>query len=144
MSGTGESTCGNTRCNFYNSQTDAIHSDWQDTRSKPPNAPKLTTMELPFSYVEQGENEIREVMVKIVLCERCVKKLMWKREREKKDKQEASSRRGEGPSQAETELDSHATGSRSREGKNDRDNRRLKSVRKGRNSRSISPRRHPA
>jgi protein FRA10AC1 len=47
-------------------------------------------MELPFSYVEQGETSPREAMVKVVLCERCVKKLMWKREKEKKDRKDVS------------------------------------------------------
>lgn len=41
-------------------------------------------MELPFSYVENGETEIRQALVKVVLCERCVKKLIWKREKDKK------------------------------------------------------------
>jgi protein FRA10AC1 len=41
----------------------------------------LTTLELPFSYVEQGES--KSALVKVALCEKCVKKLMWKRQKEK-------------------------------------------------------------
>lgn len=98
-------------------------------------------MELPFSYVEHGETEVRQVMVKVVLCVRCVKKLLWKREKEKKDDQEASSRAREQPPHSQTEPDSHATHSRSMKQPNRRDDRSHRSVRKSRSSRSISPRR---
>lgn len=82
-------------------------------------------------------------MVKVVLCHRCTKKLMWKKEREKKDTQEAGEHEHEVQvqSQAEAEQDSHPTRSRSRKGENRE--RSHKSVRKGHNSRSTSPRRHP-
>lgn len=66
LSGAGETSCGNTRC---------VHHD----TSQPP--PPLSTLELPFAYVEQGET--KSALVKIVLCSKCVKKLMWKREKER-------------------------------------------------------------
>ncbi|TFK40203.1 folate-sensitive fragile site protein Fra10Ac1-domain-containing protein [Crucibulum laeve] len=65
LSSAGETTCGNTRCEHHYSTL------------KPP----LTTLELPFAYVEQGEN--KSALVKIVLCSSCLKKLMWKRNKEK-------------------------------------------------------------
>jgi len=80
VSGAGESTCGNTRC----------HRHHHDHNHKTPVKPKkkkqkqerpLTTLELPFSYIEHGESKY--ALVKVVLCTRCVKKLMWKRRKEK-------------------------------------------------------------
>ncbi|KAG9104809.1 hypothetical protein FRC06_009279 [Ceratobasidium sp. 370] len=65
VEGYGQFTCGNTRC--------AYHKE-QERRQ-----PKLLTLELPFAYEEQGE--AKQALVKVVLCERCKKKLMWKRER---------------------------------------------------------------
>lgn len=70
LAGAGENTCGNTRCPYY--------------EAPEKEQPKLTTLELPFAYTEQGEQEQRQVMVKVTLCPRCVKKLMWKREQDKK------------------------------------------------------------
>jgi protein FRA10AC1 len=144
LSGAGELSCGNTRCPYYDTPADSVPSGSQDIHPKPPvNSPKLTTMELPFSYVEQGESEVRDVMVKVVLCERCVKKLMWKKEREKKDKEEAASDGRERTSQTRADLDSYATYSSSRKRANHRDERNHKRARDSRRSRSRSPRRHP-
>ncbi|KIK55178.1 hypothetical protein GYMLUDRAFT_137775, partial [Collybiopsis luxurians FD-317 M1] len=67
LSGTGETTCGNTRCK---------HSNRSSTRSEGKKA-ALTTLELPFAYVEHGES--KAALVKVVLCEKCLGKLMWKR-----------------------------------------------------------------
>jgi len=69
LSGSGETTCGNTRCQRH------FASRFPDHNSS------LTTLELPFSYLEQGES--KSALVKVALCEKCVKKLMWKREKEK-------------------------------------------------------------
>jgi protein FRA10AC1 len=66
LSGAGENTCGNTRCK---------HRTDQDT------AVQLSTLELPFAYEEHGEH--KSALVKVVLCPRCLKKLMWKRNKEK-------------------------------------------------------------
>jgi protein FRA10AC1 len=66
LSGAGETSCGNTRC---------AHHDVNVPM------PALSTLELPFVYEEQRET--KSALVKIVLCERCVKKLMWKRQKEK-------------------------------------------------------------
>ncbi|KAF8604147.1 hypothetical protein BDV93DRAFT_522615 [Ceratobasidium sp. AG-I] len=64
VEGQGQFTCGNTRC--------AYHTE------KERRQPKLITLELPFAYEEQGE--AKQALVKVVLCERCKKKLVWKRE----------------------------------------------------------------
>ncbi|KAI0330239.1 hypothetical protein GY45DRAFT_1434839 [Cubamyces sp. BRFM 1775] len=77
LSGAGETTCGNTRCPLHKEfpeQGDVIR-------------PALTTLELPFSYLEHGESKF--ALVKVVLCPKCVKKLMYKRNKEK----EAAERR---------------------------------------------------
>ncbi|THH32250.1 hypothetical protein EUX98_g1957 [Antrodiella citrinella] len=71
VSGAGEATCGNSRCSFH-----AI-------RHVEEHRPSLTTLELPFSYVEDGENKF--ALVKVVLCPRCVKKLMYKRNKQKQE-----------------------------------------------------------
>jgi protein FRA10AC1 len=46
---------------------------------------RLSTLELPFVYEEQGES--KAALVKVVLCPRCVKKIMWKRNKEKEARQ---------------------------------------------------------
>ena len=50
--------------------------------------PSLKTLELPFSYVEDGEAKF--ALVKVVLCDRCLKKLMWKRNKEREDAKRAA------------------------------------------------------
>lgn len=50
--------------------------------------PSLKTLELPFSYVEDGEAKF--ALVKVVLCDRCLKKLMWKRNKEREDARQAA------------------------------------------------------
>lgn len=70
LSGAGETTCGNTRCAHHN-----------PNETQPP----LTTLELPFVYEEKGDT--KSALVKVVLCGKCVKKLMWKRQKEKKGRE---------------------------------------------------------
>ncbi|RXW25500.1 hypothetical protein EST38_g303 [Candolleomyces aberdarensis] len=79
LDGTGETSCANSRCEF--------HRD-------PSPAPALTTLELPFAYTEQ--NEPKSALVKVVLCSGCVKKLMWKRRKEKKKELESASEKALG------------------------------------------------
>lgn len=74
LSGSGETTCGNTRC--------PLHFNIKAT----PNT-QLTTLELPFTYQEHGA--AKSALVKVVLCAKCVRKLMWKRTKEK-GKEEAA------------------------------------------------------
>ncbi|KAI0701905.1 folate-sensitive fragile site protein Fra10Ac1-domain-containing protein [Cerioporus squamosus] len=84
LSGAGETTCGNTRCPLHNE----FPEDGADVR------PALTTLELPFSYEEHGESKF--ALVKVVLCSKCCKKLMWKRNKEKKELGKHEEERGVG------------------------------------------------
>ncbi|TCD63340.1 hypothetical protein EIP91_005659 [Steccherinum ochraceum] len=83
VSGAGETSCGNTRCLFH------------DTRQADQYHPSLSTLELPFSYVEDEESKF--ALVKVVLCAKCVKKLMYKRNKEKEAQQAARSGEQSGP-----------------------------------------------
>ncbi|KAL0581168.1 hypothetical protein V5O48_000858 [Marasmius crinis-equi] len=84
LSGAGESTCGNTRCKHHGPQSAPRRfSDGDDKREK--KSTPLTTLELPFAYVEHGEN--KSALVKVVLCEKCLNKLMWKRRKEREKEQ---------------------------------------------------------
>ncbi|KAL5525714.1 hypothetical protein ACEPAG_7051 [Sanghuangporus baumii] len=74
LKGAGEETCGNTRCPLH------FPSSTSTSTSMP--TPGLKTVELPFAYEEHGER--KSALVKVVLCDACLRKLMWKREREKK------------------------------------------------------------
>jgi len=121
ISGAGETTCGNTRCPHYDSSS---HSKEE--------SPKLTTMELPFAYTEQGETDMRQVMVKVVLCPRCVRKLMWKREKDKAPRTQQADPPDEVLREQEVKV------GREKEAKDDRRERQRKHHR----SRSWSPRRH--
>ncbi|PPQ69175.1 hypothetical protein CVT24_000023 [Panaeolus cyanescens] len=77
LSGAGETTCGNTRCEHHHPST---ASSWS-----PRQKPNLVTLELPFAYVEMGES--KSALVKVVLCPKCVKKLMWKHTKEKEKRE---------------------------------------------------------
>ncbi|KAF8734010.1 Folate-sensitive fragile site protein Fra10Ac1, partial [Rhizoctonia solani] len=72
ISGLGQFTCGNTRCAYHRADDD-----------RPVPQPKLITLELPFGYLEDGE--AKSALVKVVLCDRCKKKLMWKRDRDREE-----------------------------------------------------------
>ncbi|KAI5885869.1 uncharacterized protein SCHCODRAFT_02519127 [Schizophyllum commune H4-8] len=66
LSGAGEETCGNTRCSHHD---------------RPDSGVKLTPVELPFVYAEEGQT--KSALVKVVLCRRCLDKLMYKHRKEK-------------------------------------------------------------
>jgi len=70
ISGAGQFTCANTRCSNHEPAV---------MRERQP--PQLIKLEVPFAYVEQGEQ--KSALVKVVLCRRCRKKLTWKRDQEK-------------------------------------------------------------
>ncbi|TRM64522.1 folate-sensitive fragile site protein Fra10Ac1-domain-containing protein [Schizophyllum amplum] len=70
LSGSGEETCGNTRCSHHDRSDDRV---------------ALTPVELPFNYAEDGQ--MKSALVKVVLCAKCLDKLMYKHRKEKgKDK----------------------------------------------------------
>ena len=87
VDGIGEETCGNTRCKFH-----------PPLRIEVVERPKLKTLELPFAYEEGGE--AKQALVKMVLCEKCVRKLMWKRN---KDKERAQKKEKTGGEEGETQ-----------------------------------------
>ena len=93
LSGAGESTCGNTRCELHR----PIHSSSSSQGGK---VPGLKTVELPFAYEEHGER--KNALVKVVLCKDCLKKLMYKHEkgkgklRERENGDESMDRTSEG------------------------------------------------
>ncbi|KIJ67010.1 hypothetical protein HYDPIDRAFT_85265 [Hydnomerulius pinastri MD-312] len=71
LDGTGETSCANTRCEHHHLSS---------------AAPELSTLELPFAYEEHSQR--KEALVKVVLCPRCVRKLMWKRRHGKREAEE--------------------------------------------------------
>ncbi|TFK28145.1 hypothetical protein FA15DRAFT_584943, partial [Coprinopsis marcescibilis] len=75
LEGTGETTCANSRCEFHHGPS----------KYRSIETPALTTLELPFAYIEHGES--KSALVKVVLCAGCVSKLMWKRRKEKEAEQ---------------------------------------------------------
>ncbi|KAG6865979.1 hypothetical protein C0991_009981 [Blastosporella zonata] len=149
LSGAGETTCGNTRCEHHLPLPEYLR------RSAGP-APPLTTMELPFAYEEHGEN--KSALVKVVLCPRCFDRLLWKRRKEKGKAVEADAEdetEQTGPSECRTQedrktkdgtkkTDEEVTGSvreeRHRSIKHRDDRRRGNGERRRRSSRSQSPR----
>jgi protein FRA10AC1 len=71
LSGAGERACANTRC--------ALHAPLPGDE----RVPGLATLELPFAYAERGTQ--KRALVKVVLCAKCVRKIMWKRARDRAD-----------------------------------------------------------
>ncbi|KAK2460940.1 hypothetical protein APHAL10511_007410 [Amanita phalloides] len=97
LSGAGERTCANTRCELHH--------------PAPTEQVQLTTLELPFAYEEHGEQ--KSALVKVVLCNRCVRKLMWKRNKEKQagcERSEDRKRRRRGEEQALNRRKRHRDG----------------------------------
>ncbi|KAJ7196859.1 folate-sensitive fragile site protein Fra10Ac1-domain-containing protein [Mycena pura] len=134
LSGAGETTCGNTRCRH--------HGRAGGRRVA------LTTLELPFAYTEHGE--AKSALVKVVLCEKCTGKLMWKRRKEKerlRAEDEAAARNGavkqEEGARVPGDDDAQEKRSRRKEGGREESGPRRGSegVHRRRSSRSRSPRR---
>jgi protein FRA10AC1 len=80
LSGAGETTCANTRCEHHHPTSPIPLLSPTRSGESPPEVP-LSTLELPFAYEEHGEQ--KSALVKVVLCDRCVRKLMYKRNKEK-------------------------------------------------------------
>ncbi|KDN48719.1 hypothetical protein RSAG8_02706, partial [Rhizoctonia solani AG-8 WAC10335] len=121
ISGLGQFTCGNTRCAYHQADDD-----------RPAPQPKLITLELPFGYVEDGE--AKSALVKVVLCERCKKKLMWKRE---KDREATEGEEGDGgvAEKDRTERVKEKVGQETERGSSIKSSRRERDERDGRSSR---------
>lgn len=135
LSGAGETTCGNTRCEHHSIPDHLVQARSHAT-------PQLTTLELPFAYVEGGEN--KSALVKVVLCLRCLDKLMykWRKEKQKDVEADTGDRLDAGPSTSqivsrqEQRRGSYAD---SKEWDIGRDGSTNKSHRKERRSRYRSP-----
>ncbi|KAJ7757793.1 folate-sensitive fragile site protein Fra10Ac1-domain-containing protein [Mycena maculata] len=129
LAGAGETTCGNTRCKHHDAGS--------------PAPPPLSTLELPFTYTEHGE--AKSALVKAVLCEKCLGKMMWKRRKEKEQlRAEAGGVvKEEEEEPALDELDAQGSGGGSRRKETLReggDSSRRDHRYRRRNSRSRSPR----
>ena len=151
LSGAGETTCGNTRCPLHQTLPD----EGDDVQ------PALTTLELPFAYEEQGESKF--ALVKVVLCAKCCRKLMWKRNKDKERRRRpeddgqlpvddgrledrpADARRERRASRSPPEEDATGSKDRARCSRNRRDSdvddKKSHTHRRSRNDRSRSPRR---
>ncbi|KAL4064445.1 folate-sensitive fragile site protein Fra10Ac1-domain-containing protein [Scleroderma citrinum] len=113
LDGTGEKTCANMRCGYH--------------RPHFASTPPLTTLELPFAYEEQGA--MKQALVKVVLCPKCVRKLMWKRTQEKRMEE-----KGKGVELAEDGKESRERGSDEDPGEGDSGERK-----RDRRPSSVSP-----
>lgn len=133
LSGAGDETCGNTRCTFHEP-------------SRTLKVPPLKTVELPFAYEEEGA--MKSALVKVVLCDKCLKKLMWKRDKERAEKgggskegvdveKEMERKNGTDPSEGIPGERKERRDKREKDGDYDRQ----RSHRRAGNSRSQSPRR---
>lgn len=136
LSGAGETTCGNTRCEHHSIPDHLIQAGSHAT-------PQLTTLELPFAYVEGGES--KSALVKVVLCPRCLDKLMYKRRKEKQKaiETETGDRFGAGPSTSHTlsrEEQHRRSYADSKERDIGRDGSTDKTLKRERRSRHRSPR----
>ncbi|KAF7300826.1 hypothetical protein MKEN_01308400 [Mycena kentingensis (nom. inval.)] len=127
LSGAGETTCGNTRCPHHDPR-------YEEKRARG----RLSTLELPFAYEEQGE--AKSALVKTVLCEKCLGKMMWKRRKEREKEGLVGAEAGEGAAQADTRT--RASGVRD-EDEGGRDEPAPDSRHRRRSSRSRSPARRP-
>ncbi|KAK7460400.1 hypothetical protein VKT23_009122 [Stygiomarasmius scandens] len=117
LSGAGESTCGNTRCKYHELQESESSLSFQprppsrysydergessNSRSQKSKTKPLTTVELPFAYIEHGKP--KSALVKVVLCEKCLGKLMWKRRKQKEEMQGVGEVKTEEEEEAERE-----------------------------------------
>jgi protein FRA10AC1 len=80
----------------------------------------LDPYQLNFQYQEQGK--VKNALVKVVLCERCKRKLTWKkdRERERKEEDEASRAREISPARHDLGLANQQQDGQDKRGYRDR------------------------
>lgn len=69
INGLGEETCGSLRCAYHQPVS-------EDDLASGARIPHLRAFELPFAYEEAGEQ--KSALVKVRVCERCVRKLTYK------------------------------------------------------------------
>ncbi|OJA12273.1 hypothetical protein AZE42_08149 [Rhizopogon vesiculosus] len=126
LSGMGETTCANARCSEHATSSSS-----------------LTTLELPFAYDEDGKR--KEALVKVVLCSKCVRKIMWKRKHEKRTREDINEAEGkvEASDTVEVQEDRRPPNSRSRsKDVQHNDGSEWHGAQRRRTSRSRSPQSH--
>ncbi|KAM0746389.1 hypothetical protein T439DRAFT_329835, partial [Meredithblackwellia eburnea MCA 4105] len=99
LQGIAHLTCASMRCEFHLPPPGL--DEEPDPESTEPLVPtRLTEYETNFSYVEEGEK--KSALVKVVLCKDCGKKLLYGREKKKRNERRE---RGEDDRDSERELD---------------------------------------
>lgn len=89
LSGIGHLTCGSLRCRFHEPSPNllaALEAGEEEEEEVPLVEAKLEELQVPFGYVEDGEK--KSVLVKVVLCRDCAKKLRHGRHRAKERRAE--------------------------------------------------------
>lgn len=77
----GEETCASLRCPYHS----MIYPAGESTRRRELD---LQAFELPFSYMEQGQQ--KSALVKVRVCSRCAKKLLYRSRQENRPEQETT------------------------------------------------------
>ncbi|GAA5893862.1 hypothetical protein JCM8208_001263 [Rhodotorula glutinis] len=95
LSGIGHLTCASLRCEYHEPSPSLLAALELDDGAPP--APddetplvsvRLEELEVPFGYDERGER--KSVLVKVVLCRECAKKLRYGRRKAKEDRERAA------------------------------------------------------
>lgn len=95
LSGIGHLTCASLRCEYHEPSPSLLAAlELDDAPPDPdhetPLVPaRLEELEVPFGYAERGER--KSVLVKVVLCRECAKKLRYGRRKAKEDRETAAS-----------------------------------------------------
>lgn len=85
VNGIGETTCASLRCAYHQpiaSGSTPRHGDGE-FRDEGVSMPPLIAYELPFVYQEAGVR--KEALVKVKVCSKCSKKLLWGHGNKEKD-----------------------------------------------------------
>ena len=71
-------TCGSLSCKYHT----PVYEAPEDEDDERPLVPRdIAPYQLNFGYMEQGKQ--KHALVKVMLCDKCKKKLTWKKDREK-------------------------------------------------------------
>lgn len=68
----GERTCASLRCPYHNPSADQLEAMSEQGITMP----RLQAFELPFAYIEAGQQ--KHALVKVKVCERCARKVNYK------------------------------------------------------------------
>lgn len=152
MSGIGQQTCSSTRCEHHlptllqtsplpRSQIDGDHDQAEDEDAIDPLVnTTLYEFQVPFAYEEDDavskEKTRKNVLVKLILCERCGSKLSYGKRA--KDKEERRRNNESGQAGGDVELDRRRKRSRQKDGNDEEESesRRTSSSRRRHRSRS--------